>query len=224
MLMRKQLLFTAIFISHVGLLRAQSNEITIRFIGNCGLHLTDGTTDIYTDFPYVSGFNQYMEYEDSELETVKDSAVFIFTHTHPDHYSKKRMKQVLKHKGGSAYGSWDIPELEKLCELIPDFKIQAFKTQHFLSRRHYSYLMEWHGKRIFLSGDTEHPDTIVSIKNIDWAFMPAWLIQEVFTTQKMKVDSKMIAVYHIGLKDDINIQGEQFVMLKKQGEKISIPY
>lgn len=202
----------------------QPNEITIRFIGNCGLHLTDGTVNIYTDFPYVSGFNQYMEYDDSALHDIRDNSFFIFTHKHPDHYSKKLIKHILKEKGGSKYGSWDIPKLESLGTLIPDFKIQAFKTRHVLSGRHYSYLIEWHGKRIFLSGDTEHPEVITSVKNLDWVFMPAWLIREVFINQKMEIDTKMIAVYHIGLKDNIGIKGEQILMLNKQGEKISIPY
>lgn len=53
--MKKQLLWTVILISILNLGFAQSNEITIRFIGNCGLHFSDGTSNIYTDFPYVSG-------------------------------------------------------------------------------------------------------------------------------------------------------------------------
>ena len=165
-----------------------------------------------------------MEYEDSELNDIKDSSIFIFTHKHPDHYSKKRMKHVLKEKGGSKYGSWDIAELESLNGVISNFKIKAYKTRHFLSRKHYSYLIEWHGKRIFLSGDTEHPETISSINNIDWTFLPPWMIRIAFMENNLKVDSKMFAVYHIGLKDNINITGEKIIMLKKQGEIISIPY
>jgi L-ascorbate metabolism protein UlaG (beta-lactamase superfamily) len=222
--MRKQLLLSTFLIAILNLGYAQSNEISIRFIGNCGLYMTDGSTDIYTDFPYVSGFNQYMEYEDSELTNIKDSSIFIFTHKHPDHYSKKRMKKVLKEKGGSKYGSWDITALENLTTTIPEFKIQAFKTRHFLSKKHYSYLIEWHGKKIFLSGDTEHSELIMSMQNLDWTFMPAWLIREVYMNKKMEVDSKMIVVYHIGLKDNIKIEGEQFMMLNKEGEIITIAY
>lgn len=222
--MINQLIWTAILVSIQNLGHAQSKEITIRFIGNCGMQLSDGISNIYTDFPYVSGFNQYMEYKDSELIDIKDSSIFIFTHKHPEHYSKKRMKQVLKEKGGSKYGSWDIAQLESLNKIIPNFRIQAYKTPHFLSRKHYSYLIEWHGKRIFLSGDTKHNETIVSINNIDWVFMPAWMVREAFMDNKLKVDSKMFAVYHIGLKDDIRISGERFIMLKKQGELISLPY
>ena len=54
--------------------------------------------------------------------------------------------------------------------------------------------------------------------------MPAWLIKEVYMINKIKVDTKMIVVYHIGLKDNTNLEGEQIIMLKNQGEKITIPY
>jgi L-ascorbate metabolism protein UlaG (beta-lactamase superfamily) len=203
---------------------SQNNEITIRYIGNCGLHLTDGITNIYTDFPYVSGFHQYVKYDDSELDEIKENSFFIFTHNHPDHYSKKRLRRVLKNKGGSKYGNWDVPALEALGKTIPDFQIQAFKTKHSLSRKHYSYLITWHGKKIFLSGDTEYPETITSIKDMDWAFMPAWLVKAALMDNNFIIDSKRIAVYHIGTKDEININGDRFLMLKKQGEIISLSF
>lgn len=50
---------------------AQTNEITIRFIGNCGMYFTDGTTNFYVDFPYKSGAHNYMEYDSSELDNIK---------------------------------------------------------------------------------------------------------------------------------------------------------
>ena len=114
--------------------------------------------------------------------------------------------------------------MENLSLVIPDFQIEAFETKHALSKHHYSYLITWHGKKIFLSGDTEHPETISTIKDMDWAFMPAWLIKIAIMDQKMEIDSKMIAVYHIGTKDDISINGDKFVMLKTQGQIISIQY
>lgn len=42
-----------IFISKDGF--SQANEIEIKFIGNCGLYMTDGSLHVYTDFPYKSG-------------------------------------------------------------------------------------------------------------------------------------------------------------------------
>ena len=202
---------------------SQDNEITIRFIGNCGLHLSDGVNNIYTDFPYKSGAHNYMEYDSSELDSLKENAYFIFTHKHSDHYYKYKMKSILKEKNGREYGKWNIDELEKLGDSIPDFEIEIFKTKHAFSFTHYSYLITWHGKRIFLSGDTEHPETILGITNIDWAFIPSWLGLAIANSDK-RLDAKMIGIYHIGPNDNVQIDGEKVLMLKTQGEVISLPY
>ncbi|MBC8882919.1 hypothetical protein H9X57_04590 [Flavobacterium piscinae] len=60
--------------------------------------------------------------------------------------------------------------------MIEDFKIESFKTKHRFTFKHYSYLITWHGKRIFLSGDTESADLISTVKNINWAFVPYWIM------------------------------------------------
>ena len=46
----KLLIIASIFISSYGF--SQTKEIQIEFIGNCGLHMTDGITNFYIDFPY----------------------------------------------------------------------------------------------------------------------------------------------------------------------------
>ena len=138
---------TLTFITSIGF--AQSNEIKIRYIGNCGLHITDGINHIYTDFPYKSGAYNHIEYEDSEIDSLKKNSFYIFTHKHADHYSKKLLKEVLKTKKGKAYGPWNISELERLDDSIPDFEIQTFKTKHRFSLNHYSFLITWHNKKIF---------------------------------------------------------------------------
>ena len=204
----------------------QSNEITIRFIGNCGLYMTDGATHFYIDFPYQSGAHDYMEYDASEISNIKDNAIFIFTHRHADHYSKK----ILKNLSGRKFDPWNIDELEKLGESIPDFGIKAFKTQHKvfgISFRHDSYLITWHGKKIFISGDTENADTIATQSAIDWAFVPVWLYMD---AKEKGVDlahlSQMYAIYHIGPDDTITNDGTnpKIKLLDKQGEVMTIPY
>jgi hypothetical protein len=50
---------------------AQTNVITVRFIGNCGLYMTDGSLDVYVDFPYRSGAYNYMEYPASEIDSIR---------------------------------------------------------------------------------------------------------------------------------------------------------
>lgn len=212
--------------SNLGL--SQTKEIKIRFIGNCGLHMTDGVSDIYCDFPYKSGAYGYMKYDATELDNIKEDAVFIFTHRHADHYSSKNMRRVIKKKNGKQYGSWNIEDLKKLSESIPHFKIEVFKTKHHFSFIHYSYLMTWHGKKIFLSGDTEHAETIGTIKNMDWAFLPYWLLLDA-EEKKIKIDAKMFGIYHLAtvqIPSAKETWGEmdKYHPLVEQGEIISVEY
>ena len=81
----------------------QSNEIKIKFLGNCGLYTTDGNMNIYFDFPYKSGAFNYMEYDSAELDSIKENSIFVFTHKHPDHYASRRMGKVLRKKKGQKY-------------------------------------------------------------------------------------------------------------------------
>ena len=178
---------------------SQSNKIKIQFLGNCGLYLTDGTTHIYTDFPYKSGAHGYMEFDESQLESIKENSIFIFTHKHSDHYSKKSLKRVTKDKGGKEYGVSNILELEELEKAIDDFEIKAFRTLHKvfgINFKHYSYLITWHGKRIYLSGDTTHPETIGKVKDIDLAFIPYWLYENA-KERKITIDTDEIGFYHL---------------------------
>jgi len=205
---------------------SQSNEIKIKFIGNCGLYMTDGASNIYIDFPYKSGAHNYMEYDEAEVDNIKDNAVFIFTHLHADHYSKKLLKKL----SGLKLDPSNINELEKISNSIPNFDIKAFKTPHKvfgISFRHYSYLITWHNKKIFISGDTENADTIAEQKNIDWAFIPVWLT---FDAKEKGIKlgdlSKMYAIYHIGPEDKItnDTNDPSIKLLSEQGEIITIPY
>ncbi len=129
------LIISLFFISSFGY--SQTNEIKIKFIGNCGLYLTDGNLNIYVDFPYVSGAYGYMKYYKSEIDSIKENPLFIFTHKHADHYSKDLLKKL----DGINYNPWKIKKIEKLNDTINDFSIQAFKNKHRFCLRHYSYLV-----------------------------------------------------------------------------------
>ncbi|NOR87153.1 MAG: hypothetical protein GQ527_06045 [Bacteroidales bacterium] len=205
----------------------QSSEIKIRFIGNCGLYMTDGISNFYIDFPYKSGAHNYMEYDLSELDSVNSNPIFIYTHKHSDHYSGKLVKNLAKKLDGKIYTPRNVEELKVLNDEILNFNIEAFKTKHLFSMNHYSYLITWHNKRFFISGDTEHAETIASLKDIDWAFVPAWLLMDANRKGiKLGDVSNMFAVYHIGPRDKItNDKNEpRMKLLNKQGEIITIPY
>ncbi len=105
---------------------SQSNEIRIKFLGNCGLYLTDGTSNLYIDFPYKSGAYGYMKYDLTELDSIKENSIFLFTHKHADHYSKKNLKSIKTKFKGMAFGNWNTKEIEKLNN-NSDFKIETLK-------------------------------------------------------------------------------------------------
>jgi len=78
----------------------------------------------------------------------------------------------------------------------PNIDIKAFKNKHRFSFKHFSYLITWNGKRIYLSGDTESAETISQVKNIDWAFVPSWLLDDA-EEKGIQIDATMIGVYHL---------------------------
>jgi ribonuclease BN (tRNA processing enzyme) len=202
----------------------KANEISIKFIGNCGLYLTDGKMNIYIDFPYKSGAFKYMKFEKAELYSIKENSIFIFTHKHPDHYCGKNMRRTLRNKQGKKYGKWNLKQLEKLSNDTGDFSIQAIETKHKFSLKHYSYLITWHGRRLYFSGDTETSDTVLTFKNLDWAFVPYWIMIDI-NKKNVQIDSEMIGVYHFYPNMKITYNSpEKIKTLMNQGEIITLPY
>lgn len=222
---RTRIVWLSIFSFILNFSQAQSNEIKIRFIANAGLHLTDGPSNIYVDFPYKSGFYIYSEYDKSELENIKDSSVLVFTHKHPDHYKRKLVKRLVRKRGAKVYGPWNAEKLKVLSGSIKDFSIQGLKTSHKFSSKHCSYLITWHGKKIYINGDTGDTGAgpLSQLKDLDWAFMPSWTLVNA-NAEKIKIDTKMLGIYHIGPKDKVNSTNPKILVLNKQGEVISLPY
>lgn len=203
---------------------SQENNIQISFIGNCGLHMTDGVFNFYVDFPYQSGAYNYMEYDQSEVDKISANAIFIFTHRHADHFSKK----LLKEQNGEILETFKIDKnrvisLEKLNDSVQFLSVKAFKTKHRFSFKHYSYLISWHGKRIFISGDTENAEIFNEVKEIDWAFVPVWILQDA-NEKNIKIDVEQFGLYHIGQNDKITTTEKNIKLLDEEGEVILIPY
>jgi hypothetical protein len=198
---------------------AQADKITIDFIANAGLHITDGRSDIYFDFPYKSGAHHYMKYDPAEITKIRDSSVFIFTHKHSDHYSRRLVKRTR----GKVYTPWNAQKLGELNHSVNNFNIQFFRTSHRFSFRHCSYLISWHGVRIFISGDTGASETIVAADSLDWAFIPVWLLIDA-KKKNTSIRTQMTGIYHIGPRDKITTTNPKILLLDKQGEKITIPF
>ena len=41
---------------------------------------------------------------------------------------------------------------------------------------HASYLVTWHGLRLYFTGDTDSVDQLLAMKDLDYAFVSPWLI------------------------------------------------
>lgn len=200
---------------------AQSNEISITFIGNAGIHMTDGKTHIYVDFPYTSGAYGYMEYDAAELSKIQDSAIFIFTHKHADHYAGKLVRKL----NGKVYARGNRKKIQELKEQIPDFSITPLKTKHKFALHHYSYILEWHGKSFFISGDTEQPAIFNQLSGIDYAFITSWL--DYYAREMgIGIDADHIVLYHLYPDEAIEaaVREEAGTIFDKQGMRIRIPY
>ena len=114
----------------------------------------------------------------------------------------------------------------KATKSIPNFEIKIFKTKHIFSAKHHSYLITWNDKRIYLSGDAESSETIAKMKNLDWAFVPPWLMVDA-KEKGVEIDAKMIGIYHLypyEVEDAINgwKNVDHVVPLVKEGQSIVI--
>lgn len=120
-----------------------------------------------------------------------------------------------------------MDELEKLGSIIPDFRIEAYKTKHKvfgISFKHYSYVVTWHGKKIYISGDTGELDVVRKLQGIDWALMNPWLYMNA-QNEKVDVDAKMFGIYHLYPTQKLpEEKPESIIFFKEQEKVISIPY
>ncbi len=202
---------------------SQSDAITIRFIGNCGMHFSDGTKNVFVDFPYKPGAYGYMTYGADQLDSVPAGSTFIFTHRHADHYSEKLVKPL----HGKVYGPWKSPRPKRtgtviLTDTANSLTVLAYKTKHRFALHHASYLITWHGKRFFISGDTEQAELAGTIQQVDYAFVPPWLLMDA-TEKKIKINADHFAVYHLYPDQTVTTEDPRIQFVRKENEVITVP-
>jgi L-ascorbate metabolism protein UlaG (beta-lactamase superfamily) len=192
--MRKLIFFLSVLF-FASLLSAE--ELRIQFIGNEAILITDGKTTLLSDYPYQSGYSIYMEYDPAKVRAEGD-VLSLITHGHGDHFELELFKKT----------NWKIIAPDEVASKIDpsrvvgsgptrtfkDLKIQAIETPH-AQIGHYSYLVTWHGKRFYFTGDTESTDALIAAKQLDVAFVSPWLLDAVLNSSK-KIDADTIVIYH----------------------------
>jgi alpha-N-acetylglucosamine transferase len=207
---------------------ADAGELKITFIGNMAFHITDGETTLLSDFPYTSGAYGYMEYEMEQVPEILDG-VHLITHFHGDHWNAGLFQEMkLKTK---IIAPPSVTEKLKKERVIPFSKtelmsykgisVRAIEMPHNFAPEHFSYLVTWHGKRLYFIGDTETPADILKQKDIDVLFISPWVIRTI-ERQDLTLDTRELVMYHQKVGEEV-VPFQNYHRMK-EGESFSISF
>jgi L-ascorbate metabolism protein UlaG (beta-lactamase superfamily) len=178
--------------------------IQARFIGNMAYAVTDGRTTLFTDFPYESGYSIYMEYDPREIRSSTQASLSLITHRHGDHWDRPAFEKTTWNVIGpaDALAGVDAARVVRSLPVVParattkveEMTIDALPTPH-ANIGHYSYLVTWHGRRLYFTGDTDDTAQLLDVKNLDVAFVSPWLFEAVQRSGR-RIDARRIVIYH----------------------------
>ena len=189
-------------------------NVTFKFFGHASLAIETGGKWIYLD-----PVSQYGDFKKEH----KAAAVFI-THSHFDHLDSKAIDDLTEkrtmifsdHTSAEKLNSKRVTVMKPSKEImlfnnikvetVAAYNTTAGHTQfHPKEREDCGYIFNIGGSRIYISGDTENTPEMMSLKNIDVAFLP---VNQPYT---MTVDQAIDAVkailpkvfypYHYGGSD-----------------------
>jgi L-ascorbate metabolism protein UlaG (beta-lactamase superfamily) len=204
-------------------LPSQSPPLEARFIGNMAVAISDGSVTLFTDFPYESGYSRYMTYPAREIHSPTAMTLSLITHRHGDHWQPALFAKTNWHVAGPSDAVTAVPAA-RVLPLTPKasfgpLAIEALATPH-AGIGHFSYVVTWHGRRMYFSGDTEDSDHLLALKDLDTAFVSPWLYRSVLKRSE-RINARQIVIYH-------HESGEQVpecvgsCMLPKQGDTFAI--
>ena len=124
--------------------------------------------------------------------------VAVITHRHDDHFDPTLFQQQ----------DWSIIGPEEVTRNFPgdrvialssemrvgSFTIQPLQTPH-RDTEHYSYLITWGGRRLYFTGDTEDPTTLLAMEQLDVAFVTPWLLCEA-ADRSTSIPAEQIILHH----------------------------
>jgi L-ascorbate metabolism protein UlaG (beta-lactamase superfamily) len=203
--------------------RASAGELHFRFIGNEAFLITDGVTSLLTDYPYQSGAFGYMTYDSSSVGPVANGLCLI-THGHADHFDAKLFAAtnfaIIAPPSVLALLNTErkIPFREEMT--YRDIRVRAFRTPHG-DIEHYSYLVLWHGLRLYFTGDTDDTSELKNQKDLSAAFVSPWLLERM-KNEHEKIHAKRVVVYHH--KPGEEVAPYQDRLVPSQGSTFQIPY
>jgi hypothetical protein len=193
-------------------------ELRATFIGNMAVQLTDGRTTLRTDFPYESGYSGYMTWTEA-LVPPAPRALCLVTHSHRDHFLPALAARYCQSIVGPADVAAALPgrALPLAARVVHGpVAITPVRTDH-RGLEHYSYLVEWGGRRLYFTGDTEDPSALLTERRLDAAFVSPWLLGRVAKSGR-RVDARRVVVYHHQVDESVpEVQGRE---VPRQGDTL----
>lgn len=203
-------------------------ELTVTLSANAGVSLEFGTHRIWIDALHtqkVPGFSCVDKPLQGKMlcsSAFQEPEWMIFTHCHPDHFSKELTLAAKKLYPNAKLA---LPETQFPQQLLitgeravcswEDVEITFLKLPHagaqYANVAHYGVLISWQGKQILLSGDSIVANSVlanavsgmqidVAILNFPWLTLPAG---EQFVQQVIR--PKHWIVNHVPFEgDDVN--------------------
>ena len=175
---------------------ASGDSLEIRYVGNAGFELYDGSTTILIDLPYESGAFDLMTYDPRDIRA-RGRTVSEITHRHVDHFSPALFAPTAWAVYGPSEVTAALPRdrvLDGTEQTVGEFAIQRFATRH-RDTEHYSYLIMWRGRHLYFVGDTEDPTHMLSMRSLDILFITPWLTCAAERTGRA-VDARRVILHH----------------------------
>jgi Xaa-Pro aminopeptidase len=203
------------------LFASEPASLQATFIGNMAFAISDGATTLYTDFPYESGAFGYMRYDLASVPKA-ENAVCLITHGHRDHFDASLFTKMNARVIAPPALAATLPA-DRVIPFAPRMEyrgivIEPLRTPHG-DIDHDSYLVTWHGLRLYFTGDTDSPDSLLAAKNLDYAFVSPWLLEKV-GRQKGRIDARRVVVYHH--RADEKVASIQSAVVPKPGDVLTL--
>ena len=154
---------------------------TMRYIGNAGFEISDGTHTILLDFPYVSGAFGYMEFDSSELAS-RPGSLCLISHAHADHFDTEAIGRVGCQVAGPSEVLDLVPAPSRLKGASPwtfeSATATCVESEHG-DVEHCTFVLSWHGTTIVAAGDVESVSPLLEvIPTPDVFILPYWLADQ----------------------------------------------
>lgn len=193
-------------------------ELRARFIGNMAFAITDGETTLFTDFPYRSGAFGYMRYDLAAVE-IPRGAITLVTHEHADHWDPELFRgtglRVIAHPAITSELPPDSVLSWQPAMRLGEIEVTPVRSPH--TEAHSSYLVRWHGRRLYFTGDTESTSELLAQRGLDVAFVSPWLVRAVIDSGA-RIDAELVVVYHHTASE--RLPARSWLHVPLQGESI----